>query len=203
MCMLVLIPVIHVHTWSLLTYSFMAAVTHLCTLKVLHGPLFSILHNLKQLSDLKGMRLLLWNIRSLLPKFPTVEASLDGIPLDILCFCETWLNISVHNNLITLPGYKLYRSDRKSGRRGGGLCVYVNDRIKCDSNKYSYLNVSNNDIETLVLNVEQPCSKIISIILCYRPPSGFVDKAISHMQNCLHAVPNKNEIILLGDLNFD
>lgn len=96
------------------------------TLYVRYIFLFTELESFKDLNALRGIKMVLWNIRSLYPKFPALEASLDGVALDLLCLCETWLNASVHDNLISLPGFNLYRFDRLTGRRGGGLCMYVN-----------------------------------------------------------------------------
>lgn len=49
----------------------------------------------------------------------------------ILLFTETWLHSSIPDAAIELAGYTMYRHDRTrdSGKsRGGGLCVYVNNK---------------------------------------------------------------------------
>ena len=38
---------------------------------------------------------------------------------------ETWLSPNVSNSAINLSGFSIFRRDR----RGGGVCVYVNDRM--------------------------------------------------------------------------
>ena len=40
---------------------------------------------------------------------------------------ETWLSKTVDSTAIQIDGYTLYRNDR-SGRRGGGIAVYVKER---------------------------------------------------------------------------
>ncbi len=48
-----------------------------------------------------------------------------------LCFTETWLSETIPDNVLHLPGYQLFRSDRitkLTGKtRGGGLCFYINE----------------------------------------------------------------------------
>ena len=44
--------------------------------------------------------------------------------IDILSLTETWLDHSVSDCLISIPGYKRpFRRDRQ-GRRGGGVAIY-------------------------------------------------------------------------------
>ena len=47
--------------------------------------------------------------------------------------CESWLNESIADDLIHVPGYQSpFRCDRKS-RRGGGVCLFVRDHfpVRC------------------------------------------------------------------------
>jgi hypothetical protein len=48
----------------------------------------------------------------------------------ITVFCESWLNETVLDEEITIPNYEIYRCDRVDGRRGGGVCVYINENYK-------------------------------------------------------------------------
>ncbi|KAK3566876.1 hypothetical protein QTP86_004772 [Hemibagrus guttatus] len=49
-----------------------------------------------------------------------------------LCFTESWLNNTIPNNALNLPGFQLLRADRvveSAGKlRGGGTCFYINER---------------------------------------------------------------------------
>ncbi|KAL0153466.1 hypothetical protein M9458_051233, partial [Cirrhinus mrigala] len=49
-----------------------------------------------------------------------------------LCFTETWLNDTMPDGALHLPGYQLFRADRdaeSTGKsRGGGTCFYINER---------------------------------------------------------------------------
>ena len=48
--------------------------------------------------------------------------------IDILTLSETWVNSSHTNASVALPGYCVFRADRK-GKSGGGTCVYVHNRL--------------------------------------------------------------------------
>jgi hypothetical protein len=50
--------------------------------------------------------------------------------LDIVVITETFrLSPNVSNSAINLNGFSIFRRNRRDGRRGGGVCVYVNDRM--------------------------------------------------------------------------
>lgn len=44
---------------------------------------------------------------------------------DICAVTESWLNQSDMSDLVSIPGYNIYRKDRSSVNRGGGVCVWV------------------------------------------------------------------------------
>jgi hypothetical protein len=48
---------------------------------------------------------------------------------NIIALTETWLDAEIHNNMIELNNYKLFRKDRINGR-GGGVCIYENESHK-------------------------------------------------------------------------
>ena len=43
---------------------------------------------------------------------------------------ETWFTSKHDTNCLSIPNYTLYRRDRVN-RKGGGICAYVRDDIKC------------------------------------------------------------------------
>ena len=69
------------------------------------------------------------HIRSLLPKMDEVRHCLSGkIPPAIIAFTETWLDDTIVDGEIAVQCYSVYRKDRN--RHGGGIAVYVVDRLK-------------------------------------------------------------------------
>ena len=88
---------------------------------------------LKSLSELllsKGLKVCHQNIRSLLPKIDQVRALLESHKgISILGVTESHLSNNVSDTEITIDGYKLYRKDRQSNHRGGGVLVYLADSL--------------------------------------------------------------------------
>lgn len=66
------------------------------------------------------------NVRSLKNRdhFLLVKDTILQNKFDVLTLSETWLNSSITNLELEIPGYNLYRIDRNS-KTGGGVGVYV------------------------------------------------------------------------------
>ena len=92
--------------------------------------------------------LCLTNARSVNNKFDELSLFAKQFNPDFLCVTETWLTDSISDNTLWLSGYNLFRSDRPSGNRGGGLCVWVNNVFSVDA---VLGDSSNNDVEILIL----------------------------------------------------
>lgn len=61
-----------------------------------------------------------------------------------------------------MPDYEIFRL---AAKRGGGLAAYLHKTLRVDANIYGDLNLSEQDIELLVLNVSQKCTKPLTISL--------------------------------------
>ena len=82
---------------------------------------------------IKGLKILSLNVRSL--KYTNLsEMQARFKDYDILCFCETWLNNNIKDQMISIKGFDLFRLDREKGnikskkgkpKRGGGLIIYI------------------------------------------------------------------------------
>ena len=57
----------------------------------------------------------------------SVLACLYGF--DVFVFSERWLNSSVSNDSILIPGYSLPLRKDRVGKRGGGVAIYANYHI--------------------------------------------------------------------------
>ena len=49
---------------------------------------------------------------------------------------ETWFKVRHTDSILLLPGYNLFRRDRKR-RRGGGVAIYITDDVKSELYKPS------------------------------------------------------------------
>ena len=85
--------------------------------------------------------------------------------VDVITLSETWLDETIPNAEVLLPGYSLLRNDRN--RRGDGVAIYISTSIRFVSRP----DLKSNSIETLWIELF-PCSKRSILICCaYRPPS--------------------------------
>ena len=51
---------------------------------------------------------------------------------DIIVITESWLTDNILDEQITLPDFgSPFRQDRRDGRKGGGVCVYVKKNVPC------------------------------------------------------------------------
>lgn len=85
------------------------------------------LKNLQDLCDLKGSKFAFLNIRSLKANFYLLKADMESVTdvlgsgLIAVGLSETWLNENLHDSLFKIDNYILFRLDRKTGKRGGGV----------------------------------------------------------------------------------
>ena len=69
---------------------------------------------------------LLTNIRGgFTAKLDELQQLLVSNNVDIAVITETWLHEDIKSDILELPDYTLYRLDRRDGRQGGGVAVYV------------------------------------------------------------------------------
>ena len=102
--------------------------------------------------------------------FTLLRDSVVSNSFDIFTISETWLDSSVNNESIHIPGYTLYRQDRGPHKPGGGLCVYIKKNYKVSSLE-NVSSVSDNNFQQLWLKVQSRCYKSFVICTVYRPPS--------------------------------
>lgn len=81
-------------------------------------------YNIDDEASLKGIKIICWNVCSLSNKFVEFEVIMDKMAPDIVCVSETWLGKTIPNTLISIPNNHLFRQDRTTPKKGGGLCVY-------------------------------------------------------------------------------
>jgi exonuclease III len=160
-----------------------------------NAPLRSLNQKLKNKIGLKISQL---NVRSLYPKIEEIRFLLESTNFDIFCITESWLDSTISNSEIQVDGYDIIRRDRN--RNGGGVALYVNENITYKVRE----DLSLDNIECLWVEVPG-CEDKTPILVCvmYRPPSAD-SEYYEHMIDCLsRAVAENNDILVLGDLNYD
>ena len=63
--------------------------------------------------------------------FVRIKDTVTSHNFDVFTISETWLDHTVSNLEIEIPGYGVYRIDRQN-KRGGGVCAYVRQIFKSE-----------------------------------------------------------------------
>ena len=77
-------------------------------------------------NNLSALNIVAWNCDGIRNKLYELRAFIQEESYDIIALCETHL---VAGDLFKVPGYVLYRNDRR-GRRGGGTAILVRNNLK-------------------------------------------------------------------------
>ena len=90
-------------------------------------------------------------------------------------------------------------------KRGGGLGVYYNPVISCDSDVYGHKNVSNRDLELQILQFTRSNARKVVLFNVYRPRNGSTQVAIDLLNEAIFSIPQvaRKDIVVLGDFNID
>jgi hypothetical protein len=127
----------------------------------------------------------------------------------IIALTETWLDDSVSDDEVSLDNFTIIRSDRtrNSGKtRGGGLCLYINDRW-C-SNIKTHRRVCSPDLEMLTVSLRPyylPREFPTVVVSCvYIEPSAngnIAAELVAEDANAMAAKYPGSPVLILGDFN--
>ena len=120
----------------------------------------------------KGLHFLHANVRSLIPKIPEIRLLLSRTKTAVFAATETWLDSSINDGEIHIPGYNVVRRDRN--RNGGGVALFIRDDISFNPRP----DLTVDGIEGLWIELLLPRSQGILLCCTYRPPndSSFIHK---------------------------
>ena len=130
--------------------------------------------------------------------------------MDIFSISETWLTEGINLNILNINGYNLQRYDRQiidvdtgMAKREGGLCIYYDKGLACDSNKWEEFNISSPDLEVQFLEFVRKKARNVVFLNVYRPPNGKVDIMIDHLNLIMANISRRNrkDIVIMGDFN--
>lgn len=130
-------------------------------------------------------------------KVDVIGAWADDHDLDVIGVCETWLNSSIDNSEVSIPGFRLYRKDRNDVRegRGGGVLIYVKDTLR------SCLCDKMNDEKCEAIFIKILCSNFDLLIgNCYRSPVCPQQEFESLLK--LFCEIKDTRVLIMGDFNF-
>jgi len=146
----------------------------------------------------KGLHIVHLNIHYVLPKLDEIKIILSqNSSFECLCLCETFLDGTVLDSQLSIPGYSFFRKDRPS--LGGGLLIYIKDMIFC----HRRTDLEPDNIESLWLEFKLFNTKPILLCYSYRPPSSKVEWVDLFSVSLDRSFNENKETIVLGDFNFD
>ena len=148
----------------------------------------------------RGLTMANLNINSLVRHIDELRIFMSSTKMDLLCINETKCDSSISDHEVCLPGFELVRRDRSvNGRRGGGICIYIQSNL----NFIERYDLISETLENLIVEIKKPRSKSILVSTWYRPP----DSPTSHFSEFEKMIGLKDaenlEYFLLGDLNID
>lgn len=129
-----------------------------------------------------------WNANGLLRQLPEFKHFLHDRKIDIACVTETHL---VFDDKINIPGYAIYRKDRISLHKGGGVAIIIKRKLV-----HTKISVPTSQaLEMVAIQISLSIGKI-NLIAAYKPPNKLLPI------NILKTIfTNNDKIVLMGDLN--
>ena len=147
----------------------------------------------------KTLRFVHLNTRSLVRHFDDVACLVSSVHPEVLALSETWLDSSVVDCELRLPGYSLFRRDRS--RCGGGVAVYCADHLSCS---VLSCGASASGTEYLWVSIDtKPFSSPLAFGCFYRPPNLTSQSVQDLCNNIESMMTTKKNVIACGDLNID
>ena len=142
----------------------------------------------------KGLHCIHLNDRSLLPKNSELRNLATKSNVAIIGITETWLDDTITDNEVKIPGFNILRNDRN--RNGGGTCIYIRSDIAFNPRS----DLQSNDLEAVWTEILLPKTKPIMIGICYRPPKQ--NQFSAHLEDTLSKIRSDCELMILGDMNI-
>lgn len=155
----------------------------------------------KNKNGIKRLNCLYVNAQSMNPsirniKFEELKIYVANNDLELIGITETWFHSEITSAEVTIPGYKLYRKDRR-GKTGGGVALYVSEKL-CST----YCNnLSDYVCEACFCNIKiGDRGEEISVGIIYRS-QNCSQLENDNMFDLIKLVSNKN-VVIMGDFNY-
>ena len=134
------------------------------------------------------------NLRSLIPKFSEFLLWMNQHAPVVCAVTESWLHHDVESSEITIPGYEVFRADRRDAPYGG-VVLYVSVDLR-PSLLFSESHPSG-QFELLWVQTNPSDALPITFGVCYRSPGG---TSLDWFQS-LQRFSVKDRVCLMGDFN--
>ena len=87
----------------------------------------------------------------------------------IICVTESWLDKNFSDDCLSFSNYTLFRSDRQTGHKGGGICVCTVTEFHVS---FVFSITDNTDVEALILRISYNTFHCILVTLYF--PHGLL-----------------------------
>ena len=149
------------------------------------------------MSNIDGLILGHWNVRTLFSNFDEICNTLISKQMHVLCINET-LDSTILDHNIAIPGYSLIRKDRN--RCSGGVAIYILDKIMFNVQE----ELMDSSKEMIWVKLKTDHVEPFLLVCLYRAPSVSQKDYFSDITEILVKACNLNmEIVLMRDLNVD
>ena len=131
--------------------------------------------------------------------FQTKELALEN---DFNILSISWVNSSVTNASVEIPGYRILRLDR-IGNTGTDVCTYVKSVLKAEVLK-DLTGTTESGLHQLWIQVQNKKLRSLLVCIIYRPPEiGVACLENELMPKYIQALSLNRVIVVTGDLNCD
>ena len=143
----------------------------------------------------RGLHFLHINVNGLLPKIEELRSIANRSNASVIGISETKIDDSVLNSEIDIENYEVIRRDRN--RHGGGVACYIRKDI-C----FNQSNIFSSEVENICFDILLKNMQPITVGVFYRPPN--YNKFLEEISSDFSKMKSeKNEVIILGDLNIN
>ena len=117
---------------------------------------------------------------------------------DVIGVTESWGDDEISDGEFSLPGFTLFRRDRASEHRGGGVLLYV----RCEFNPIE-VTLSSQFVEQVWCSIQIKNGQELLIGVCYRSPNAAITGPDNDQKllDTLTEVYNR-PLLLMGDFNY-
>jgi len=134
----------------------------------------------------------------LINKLDAFKVTVCSLKPDIIGITESWANDSIEDAELSLDGYVMFRCDRSTNNKGGGVLLYV----RCDLEPTEF--VPNTKFpEHIWCKIKSADGIDVVIGVCYRSNNAAIFGRDSHsLLRSLLSEVSKLNVLIMGDFNY-
>ncbi len=142
----------------------------------------------------------MFNAGSLMNKLDELNnlASLNHI--DVIGVTETWLHDELKDHEVSLQGYALFRHDRLSSKRGGGVALYVKSNLRPQLITPTVPTPSPLFVNLIACELLKNTDPTV-LVLAYRSPNTPPTDTTTFLCSLTKLVTHRPDCLLFGDFN--